>query len=235
MTELLCFHGSPGLPEDFQFLQSEIPSSTCLANPREGYPGFLPFPAKTNGGRRIVVGYSWGVRSALEWASHHAAEIDEMVFISPFLQPSLPTSALTRMLLSVPLLGKWLLKKKAPAAIDAFLKSSSYPAEVPANYQALKSALSNPDVLLPSVVEKTANPLAVDKMQQILSSKPVLIIWGSADKNEIEATHVATLRSLFPKHRELKIPEGGHALVYTHPKILAEEIRTFLSNKRGQA
>lgn len=231
MIEFLCFHGSPGIPADFHFLKSAVPSATVLAGPRAGYPGFSPFPAKQEA-QRLVVGYSWGARSALEWARSHSAEVDGVILISPYLQASQPTGGLKGAILALPLLGEWILRRAAPTAIEAFLTESSSPAAVPAFYRAQEEALSNPTVLLASILEKTVSLLDLKAIERTLSSKPALILWGAEDKTSSEAVHIAPLRSVFSKGREVKLEAAGHALVYTHPDIISAEINKFIMERK---
>ncbi len=231
MIELLCFHGSPGLAADFHFLKSAVPSVTVFAGPRAGYPDFSAFPSKKEA-QRIVVGYSWGARVALEWARAHSAEVDGVVLISPYLQASQPTGGLKGAILALPVLGEWILRRAAPTAIEAFLTESSSPAAVPAFYRAQKEALSSPRVLLASILEKTISLLDLRAIERSLYNKPALIVWGAEDKTSSEAVHIAPLRSVFSKVREVKIPEAGHALVYTHPDIILAELKSFITERK---
>jgi olefin beta-lactone synthetase len=230
MKELLCFHGSPGLPQDFEGLAKRLSGTRVVCLPREGYPGAAPIPGK-QGAQRFVVGYSWGARVALEWASTHSEEVDGMILISPFLKPSKPAGLFKKILVSLPGIGEKLLKKAAPQAIETFLVDSASPSEVPDFYRAQKAALCRPQTLRASLLEKDGAALDFSKLLQTLSPKPALVVWGGRDQTASETEHVAPLRSVFPGLREKKIAEGGHALVYTHAKDLADEIQLFLSER----
>lgn len=233
MTELLCFHGSPGLPEDFQFLQSGSSSFTLLAGARKGYPGHQSIPKKGDG-LRIVVGYSWGVRAAIEWAEEHPDSVDGFVLISPYLKLKADrrNGVLKKTLISLPFIGKWILAAAAPTAIGDFIKNSSYPSEAPEFYLAQKACLSNPKIILASILEKTEKRITFAALNRKLCTKPALIVWGIGDKTNDEAADVSPLRGFFQGHKEVKIKNSGHALVYTHPQILLEEVQKFLSERK---
>jgi pimeloyl-ACP methyl ester carboxylesterase len=230
MNELLCFHGSPGLPEDFDAVASRLAPLPVVGLPREGYPGAKAIPGKKQA-RRFVVGYSWGAKVALEWASTHSEEVSGLILISPFLSPSKPTGLAKRLLVSLPVLGDTILKKAAPGAIETFLVDSSSPSAVPDFYRAQKASLCRPEILRASLLEKGGAPLDFTALQATLSPLPVLLVWGAQDKTAAESEHVAPLRKLFARLKEKKVEGGGHALVYTHADSVADEIKAFLSER----
>jgi len=226
---ILCYHGSPGTPDDFAELAKELPDQRLVCLQRAGYPddgGGARQGEQT--GPAIYCGYSWGTVPCLKDAAA-SEETRGVILIAPYLFPS-GQGLLKKAVLGAPLLGKALLKKKGPQIVEELLVKSAHPAEVPKSYRALAPRLSRPEVLRQAVQEKEKPGVDVLQALRTLAEQkvPLALLWGAQDQSSAEAQQVAPAREAAPEIFERRLEAAGHALLWTHPKELAGAIRDFL-------
>ena len=132
MSDLLvCFHGSPGLPDEFEGLAESLPGVEVRAVVRYGYPSFRQYPRQGDLDERcIVVGYSFGCVAALKAAAYRPKNVEAAILIAPYLFVERPLGALKRALLATPGISTLLLRSAGPKAI-AHSASSGAKATMP--------------------------------------------------------------------------------------------------------
>lgn len=87
MSELLvCFHGSPGVPDEFEGLAESLPGMNVRAVVRHGYPAFRQYPRQADLDEPcVVVGYSFGCVAALKAAAFRPKNVRAAILIAPYL------------------------------------------------------------------------------------------------------------------------------------------------------
>jgi pimeloyl-ACP methyl ester carboxylesterase len=224
LKSIRAFHGSPGVPEDFNPLKSalaELSADFTWTLPvRLGYPGSASLAAPTD----FALGYSWGCFDCLEYATTHP--VRAVILIAPYLYPTSTVSPLKRLILSTPIFSDLVLQNVAPKAIQEFLVKSSAPQPVPADYLKVSEAYTQPKVLRAALLEKNGKlPRLQSALEQLNRKKtPILLILGDRDESSEEAVQVAPLREKIRFSSEKRLADGGHALLWTHPRELAKEL-----------
>lgn len=234
--KLVCFHGSPGSPEEFLPLERELGRvSSRLKLERIRRPGYGAASAPELRGK-VVLGYSWGAAEALLSVLDSHAPIAGFVFVAPYLFPQKKLGAGMRALLRTPGLSSFLLSKIADKTIDQFLEKSSAPCPTPEGYRKLAETLKTPSVLRTAALEKEAKQERIMRALRVLAAKgggsncPVALIWGAQDQVSNESTQIEPLRKIFPWIREIRIENAGHALQWTHAPELASAIVEIFEN-----
>ena len=233
--KVLCYHGSPGTCDDFNEVAKEVQDLDLLAVARKGYPPPKEIPHREGEAVSmkepvILLGYSWGCVSAIMDAEKSVDEVQALVLISPFLGGG-DLGAFKSFILSHPLLGKPLIALSGAKVVRKLLDKSSHPQKPPSSYEALAPALSSFQVLSRAGLEKSKGTLglrlACEKIKK--AEIPVLLIWGAQDGNEGSQNFAASIQELLSPRRSEKIEDGGHALLWTHPKEVGTTIDEFLS------
>ena len=227
---LECFHGSPGFPEDFDLLRSELnklDGPKLFATARKGYPkNKLKARSVLSASSRFGLAYSWGSYDCLMDAAQ--GRFDGVILVSPYLFPKSLPSSLKKNLLKTPLLGNIILGRVGAGIISGLLHETSAPAPIPVPYKNLGSKLADPQILKVAALEKRAAPIEVF---QSLSKRafPIALIYGKQDRVSTEAEQILPLRSALKPQFEKQINEAGHALLWTHPKELARAVYSALA------
>ncbi len=219
----ICYYGSPGTGDDFSLLKGELPRSQFLIQEKNE-------KIKLNSNEKsIVLAYSWGAVRALNDVVKNMDSVSAVILISPYVFPS-KVSFIKKIILKIPYLGDLILNSKREKAIDDFLKNSSYPKEIPNIYGQQKEKLMDLDLLKGSILEK--DQIIIPSKKDLLKLKeksiPVFVIWGNHDKSSTKNEQIDPLRTYLKIERLSIIEDGGHALVWTHPKKIAENILDFL-------
>jgi pimeloyl-ACP methyl ester carboxylesterase len=164
-------------------------------------------------------------------AAAEDGECRGLILIAPFLGPAKPLpAALVGLLRAVPLpLPLIALQKKRIVA--KFLRQTAAPAAIPATYQALAPALAKATLLYHAVLEKhesQINPLALC-LKLASAQLPLLILYGKEDQVHGASSALQFLERHLPTATREAIPDGGHALLWTHAAQLGVLITHFCS------
>ncbi len=218
-------HGSPGTPADYEEIQKLLPASKWICLDRYQNPTRQPE------GAVIHVGYSWGSVEAIKSALENPSLTKAVVLISPYLFVSKKMSPAIKTILSLPIVGNLLLSKMAPSSIAKMMVDSSYPSEVPTSYKPNEQVFTNPNVLKPAMFEKDIPTESIVKNLKELKNLPipVLVIRGDSDKTSGDGDQFKLLKNHID-FSEVIIPEGGHALPWTHTKGVTDEFQKLVDN-----
>jgi pimeloyl-ACP methyl ester carboxylesterase len=234
-TPLLCYHGSPGTPADFDLLGRELAPRRLIGLVRRGYPrdeedGAQVLDQGAFSDEAVFCGYSFGALACLRDAAARESGVAGVILISPYIFPK-KMGLMKRALVGAPGLGKALLRKKGAQIVEELLLKSSHPREVPAAYRELAARLARPERLARSVQEREEPGLDAREALRRLARKkvPLALLWGAQDQTSSEAEQVAPVRELVPNGLfERRLDNAGHALLWTHPAELAAAIVEFL-------
>lgn len=234
---IICFHGSPGVPEEFDKLNKLLPNYQFIKFVREGYPKneyifkIDNFSEDTTLNKEaIVVGYSWGNVPALQFAIKNLAFIKGLVIISPYIFPDRNSSSTFRKLLTLPLIGTFFFGMFGKKVVEKMMKNTSYPESIPSDYKKLVNKLSKSKVLETSIKEKTENIKIKEILKRIGESHiPVALIWGGRDVTGRESEQIASIKSIIKPILEVRLENAGHALIFTRAEELSKYIESFIN------
>jgi pimeloyl-ACP methyl ester carboxylesterase len=152
-----------------------------------------------------------------------------VILVAPYLYPTKKPGLVIEFLLAIPRLSDILLSKMGPKAMKRFIEKSAYPVDAPAGYREGGKRYATPAILRKAMTESKGRGPGIQKALRELSERgvPVLVIWGRQDQTGSEAEQISPLRKLFPKLHEVALESAGHALIWTHPEALAQEIIRF--------
>lgn len=224
---LMCFHGSPGAPDDFDSLTNKLENVKIIAVPRyrENKASNDDLSFGINKGV-FVLGYSWGGVPAIDYAIKNHSLTKGIILVSPYLFPS--KSKVIKRIVDIPILGKYLLRLMGNKFIDNLLKKSSYPDHPPLAYTRLSSAYA--PILKASIDEKTQGKDVVEMLKKLKKlSIPLFLIWGEKDLTSQESTQILPIRMNAHPFLEEKIKNAGHALIFTKPNEVAKLILKVIS------
>lgn len=225
--ELICFHGSPGTPDDFDSLAKKLENIKILAIPRykENKANSNDLSSYVN---KIVfvLGYSWGGIPAIDYAIKNHLSTKGIILVSPYLFPS--KSKVIKRVVDIPILGEYLLGVMGNKFIDNLLKKSSYPDNPPLDYKRVSSAYTS--ILKASIDEKTRGEDVIEMLRKIKKlSIPLFLIWGEKDLTSRESTQILPIKINARPILEERIKNAGHALIFTKPKEVAQIILKVIS------
>lgn len=225
---IVCHHGSPGTPREFDLVAAALPDRVFLPVSRPGYPAYTSAPYMPE--RAVHLGYSWGCVAALRAAVRDTARIAGVLLLAPFVSAS-NVGLVARTILRVPVLGDRVLARKLPGIVEELLEKSCRPDPVPDFYRDVVSPRLTTAAVKSAILEKTVEGISVSSALSILrgAGVPLGIVWGDRDTLAPPAKHVEPLkREAAPVFAQV-IAGGGHALHLTRPKQVAAAIDSFLA------
>lgn len=233
---VICFHGSPGLPEEFDKLNKLLPAYSFIKFVRNGYPKNEYIFKADNFSENsvlnkeaIVMGYSWGNVPALQFTAKNLAFIKGLIIVSPYIFPSRSANRPFRKLLKLPLIGTLLFGIFGRKITEKIMINTSYPDPVPPEYVRLTSKLSRSKVLETSIKEKMENTKIKEVLKKISESQiPVALIWGDSDLTSKESEQIMPIKSIIEPLLEARLENAGHALIFTRVEELSEYLKKFL-------
>lgn len=213
---IVAHHGSPGHPDDFIHLKKYLPTGIDFKTPRRKHD------IKCQG-TRIEVGYSFGCFEALKNALKH--NVKTVVLISPYIYPSARPSTVKKALLKTPIISSVLLGVVGNSSVNKMLLESSYPAQVPDNYRLDANNYLIPYYLRESVFEKDISQNEVtDLLNAHAQAKTrIIIVRGRDDKTSQYKAQIEPLLKI-NQAKEIVLDMAGHALLWTHPKEIAQAL-----------
>lgn len=222
---IICYHGSPGLPDEFMLLEKHLPGQRIVKIIRAGYGTNDKKPIQED---TILLGYSWGAVDALRDATKYAG-IKGLILVSPYFFPNRKLSPVKKTLLLVPVVSDLILAISGNKIISKMLVETSAPDPVPSAYKEMAKQLVAPKLLRKAALEKD---ISKEKLQAAIealgnSNLPVAVIWGSEDRIGKEAEQIDPLRKYISFSFEKRLEAAGHAIVWTHPSELAKFVDSF--------
>lgn len=223
---IVCYHGSPGSPEDFLLLEKHLPRVHLVKIVRTGYGGAdIGFS-----GDAVVLGYSWGAVDALFSADEHIDKIKGIILVSPYIFSQQKVGLLKRVILGIPIARNLVTATAGKKAISKMLDDTSYPRPVPKEYQRAAEGLVNPHILRKALVERDLDRIRFESCLKRINSRhiPIAVIWGQEDRVGKPSEQVDSLRNYLYFDLEKKLLKAGHAIIWTHPKDVAKFVKVFI-------
>lgn len=214
--QMILHHGSPGTSSDFRQLIQALPGVEAWVYDR------TQAQKKTG---QVHIGYSFGCLEALSQASQQLPNVEAVVLIAPYVFIDKEMSPVMKMILNLPILSNVLLSKMAPKSIDKMIKNSSYPLDPTQEYLEDAKQYLNPKRLKHSLFEKIDTlPRLVTALEKLKAAKtPIILIRGAQDKTSPLHQQITPLKERLLV-KEYCLEKAGHALLWSHPKRIAEII-----------
>jgi pimeloyl-ACP methyl ester carboxylesterase len=223
---LICYHGSPGLPRDFSLVEKMLAGEfqNVISRARKGYPEYTNTEFKMDG---IRLGYSWGSIESMRDALTQNTR--GLLLVAPYLFQNGKTGLLKKAVLSTPIVGNYLISKSAQKIIEQFLNKSCDPHPVPKELKQTAQELENPRVLKTAALEKDITSDEVTKLLKQIKSKTIKvgIIYGDQDKTSSIQEQIDPIKNILNPDFEHIIKGAGHAIPWTHSNELAKAILKF--------
>jgi pimeloyl-ACP methyl ester carboxylesterase len=110
------------------------------------------------------------------------------------------------------------------------IEKTSHPLPAPKSYVETGERYAQPAILKAALTETSGRgPSILSALDALKQRKlPILLLWGKQDQVSAEDLQIEPLRKLFPDIRERALDPAGHALLWTHPERLAQEIANFI-------
>jgi len=225
---IVCHHGSPGTPREFDLVAAALPGCTFLPVSRPGYPGYTS--AQYMPECAVHLGYSWGCVAALRAAARDAACTAGVLLLAPFVSAS-RVGLVAGIILRTPVLGDRVLAKKLAGIVEELLETSCRPDPVPDFYRNVVAPRFTLAAVKSAILEKTAKGISVSSGLSIMrgAGVPLGIVWGDRDTLALPVKHAEPLKREAMPVFEQVIAGGGHALHLTRPKQVAAAINSFLA------
>lgn len=220
---IMAHHGSPGHPDDFLHIKRHLKTDIALCTPHR-----LHQEVQVNG-ERVELGYSFGAVAALQTALKN--DVKKIILISPFIIPSEKPSGLKKCILRTPAIGALLLGLAGKKGIDKMLLESSYPAQVPETYTQDSLNYIIPKRLRQSILEKDIDEQSINELLAAHAAKgsKIYILRGREDKTSEVSKQIKPIIEI-TKAKEVIFDMAGHALLWTHPQELAEQIAQLVNS-----
>ena len=232
MMRIKAFHGSPGGPKDFLFLQKGCEKITKLV--QWNIPDRYQSLESQEQDIHMVLGYSWGSVLALEEALRLAKagkRPDGIFLVAPYLVKQKALSSGMKTLLAIPLISDLLLTLMLKKVIMGMLKDTSAPAAIPDYYKYSAQFWARAKCLKMALLEKEHYP--ADKVASLLKELqsfniPLQVLYGQQDQTS-DATQLKFLEDNYKSSvlKMKKLEQAGHALLWTHIKECVETLLTF--------
>lgn len=234
MTKIIFHHGSPGSPNDFSHLKKHLSDLEIIEVDRieEKKAGVKDKIKELTKNATIQLGYSFGCTRALKYAVKNK-NTKLVILVSPYLFPTKKPGALMKGLLISDLFRNLALPAMAKKSIEKMLIESSHPKSVPESYQNDAKLYFNGERLSHSILEKDIKHEKIIKRLEELKAKniPVIVIMGEGDQTSYKGVNKENQFDPLLTFKNIQIktlPDAGHALLWTHPKELANLVNECL-------
>lgn len=238
MKMLICLHGNPLQGQEFDPLLSELTNNgfhpiihkrPIKGSKLEPLLQSINSTAKVSGGGPFaLVAYSWGAYLALAYLHRFPENVTGILLINPLVVDHRPLSAAVNLLMATPLLRSIVLRLRSRSMAAAYVRRTFAPQEPTQEVRAkLESFLSQVQIWRGAAAYKKLMMTAPLSEQVEKSSVPIRVLYGEKD-------HVAPMEEQKPvierfgRPTSTIVPEAGHALPWTHPALILEEITTKL-------
>lgn len=176
-----------------------------------------------------LVGFSMGAQICARFAERHPARVRRLILIDPagFTASELRPSRLALL----PGVGELLQRRAGPESVadraeGMFVDRAVLPPDFRARILAQARFRGTGRALLST---RRSMPTSVPGLYGRLETmrKPVLIVWGTADRITPYARH-ATARAIMPSAEFLAVEGAGHASMYERPNVVNPAMVEFL-------
>ena len=182
-----------------------------------------------------LVGYSMGGAVATVFAARHPERAASLTLIAPAGLGVAPANR-AMALLKAPAIGDWLVRVFGPrifakaAAREA--ANAPRPDDFTADFRRQLAYRGYGEALLSTIRHYPLTGAADFYAQAGKAGRPVLIVWGEADKT-VPFAHAPELVRLMPQATLYSYPNIGHDIAYSQAPLVSGLLTQFLAGLRG--
>ncbi len=234
MNLIVCLHDNPLNGQEFDPLlpllkargfEAVVHKRPTRCSQLEPLLQSITATAKVSGGGRFgLVAYSWGAYLALAYLKSYPENVTGLVLINPLLTPQERDDRPGKALLATPLLRSLVLRWRCRALAATFVTRSFAPDAPSASIRTgIESFLSQAQVWRG---ESAYHELMKEKpLHHHFNAihTPVKVLFGKQDLVAPIDLQLPILEKL-SQMNALIVPEAGHALPWTHPILVADEV-----------
>jgi pimeloyl-ACP methyl ester carboxylesterase len=213
---VICFHGSPGTPKDFNSLIKRLPQYTFDPLVRKNYPYYNPIRQLTAGDTNsILLGYSWGCRETLEFFLNYSDRIKGIALVSPYILHSEKSSVVKKLFISSTFLSSLFFKIQSSR-----LAKNNFISDILIHFESLYEKMEHQLISYASIL----------RMVRALNI-PLHIIYGKHDNSPHVNQTVLMIKKIIPNAIFHPIENGEHGLLKTHSTRIEDIIKSLQSSK----
>lgn len=226
MTKVFFLHGNPGHKSDWDVLISKLPKNADIQL-ADSYSGDWMDQILQSSGKVLVVAHSWGCFRLLSNIDKLAHKIERIFLINPYLKSETQTSALQRIILKAPILGKSLIQAHHKKSYMDFLNTMIHPQTLTDSkaYTVKQELLS--DVRSWHMALK-GREMQTEELQAPKKSVLGFAYFGEQDKIQNNVLQKKALE-LFQYIQVREFANAGHGLLWSHADQIAQDITSFIN------
>ncbi len=227
---VLFIHGNPGSTNDFKNIATSITGKQveCLNYQRpagmtdeSAISSYLKQQLELRKHKtRIIVAYSWGCYFSVQMLQQIGIQVDKLIFIAPTLNVEKPVSRSLYLLAKTPVLNRLMLKSLSPRQTHKFIHKLFIPGK-PTHLERreLTLDLENWQIWRDAIIFKYRQQHHAINIQDGEICNKLILIYGEIDQTTIQGIRNMPLQQLIAQHKKPHsycLPNGGHALLWTH-------------------
>lgn len=225
MKSIFFLYGNPGHKSDWDTLVSLLPKN-IEAHVVDSHQDQWISQIQNAKEKVLVVAHSWGCYRLLSQAQKLSHKIERVFLINPYLVPEKSNSLIQQAVLSIPGLGASLVKSHHKKSYVNFLNDMIHPEAVSTQtyYSTKLQLLSDSESWFQALKGRS---LQKQKLEN--THHPILgfAYFGGQDKIQDNSVQKSELKKFqYLQVRDLQ--EGGHGLLWSHAKTIAEDIKPFI-------
>lgn len=229
---VICFHGSPGSPKDFNALIKKLPQYAFNPLIRKNYPYYDPKRYSNAGDTNsILLGHSWGCRETLEFFLQYSDKIKGLVLISPHILHSEKPSFFKKILISSTCLSSLFLRLQSSLATESSTLNQS---DVHTNELKKFTFISNILIIIRSIYEKMERQLisyaSILRMVGTFDI-PLHIVYGNDDRCPHVNSSISMIKKIIPDAILHPVENCGQELLHIHPARIAYIIKSLQTSQ----
>ncbi|MCK6597138.1 MAG: AMP-binding protein [Bdellovibrionaceae bacterium] len=225
MTKVYFVHGNPGHTSDGDLLKSHLSDNVDFIAV-DAYSDSWVQEIRNGTEKVILVAHSWGCYRVLSFVNQIESKIERVFLINPYLKVESELGTAARILLSIPGVSDAIIKSNHQKSYEEFLLKMISPQTMSDNsYYSKKSKLL-------SETQSWYKAIQGKKLQETapLQQKSDVLgyaYFGLKDKSmniDLQKRELNSFRYI----KSRLVTEGGHALLWSHPEIIAEDINVIV-------
>lgn len=225
MKSIYFLHGNPGHPSDWNSLISHLPQNIKVHTVDTHQIQWIS-QIQNEKEKVLVVAHSWGCFRLLSQVKKLSHKIERVFLINPYLIAEKPTSVVQKAVLSLPIVGSSLVKAHHKKSYAQFLNDMIHPEVVQSNsfYSTKLQMLSDSESWFQAIKGRSLHKQKLENAHH-----PILGFSYFGEQDKIQNNNIQ--KSELKKFQYLQIKnfqDGGHGLLWSHAKAIAEDIKPFI-------
>lgn len=222
MKKIIAIHGNPGHMDDWNEVKKLLPQDTEFLA-LDAYDPDLLKKLRSFHGPYILTGFSLGCYTLMRYLPEIKDKVSGIVLVAPYLSSEKPLSGAAKALLGLPVVNSMLIESSRKKSAAGFLENMIHPQKMTDHpyYKTFLTRLETTDLWAKTVrrkIDAENHPLT-----KTTSNIPVSALWGKEDKTSNRQRQSSMLDG-FSKVQHKDLTGGGHALLWSHAKDVAEAL-----------